>query len=84
MAFRPKDQIDMMIIQKYASEKMDNCTYTALINPNQMMGAMKDYAEVQRNCMILNNQLKSFCQAVSSKAAAYKASRLPQQRAARA
>ena len=50
----------------------------------EMMGAMKDYAEVQRNCMILNNQLKSFCQAVSSKAAAYKASRLPQQRAARA
>ena len=78
MAFRPKDKIDMMIVQKYASEKMDNCTYTALVNPNEMMVAMRDYAEVQRNFMVLNNQLKNFCQTVSSKAAAYRASRMPQ------
>ena len=84
MAFRPKDQIDMMIIQKYASEKMDNSTYTAIVNPNEMMGAMKDYAELQRNFAELNNQLKSFCQTVNSKAASYRASRLPQQRMARA
>ena len=81
MAFRPKDQIDMMIVQKYASEKMDNCTYTALVNPNEMMVAMKDFAEVQRNFMILNNQIKDLCQNVNSKAAMYKASKLPTQRA---
>ena len=81
MAFRPKDQIDMMIVQKYASEKMDNCTYTALVNPNEMMVAMRDYAEVQRNFMTLNNQLKNLCQTVSSKAASYRASRMPQARA---
>ena len=81
MAFRPKDQIDMMIVQKYASEKMDSCTYTgALINPNDMMCAMRDYAEVQRNFMVLNNKLKDLCHNVSSKAAAYKASRIPQKR----
>ena len=78
MAFRPKDKIDMMIVQKYASEKMDNCTYTALVNPNEMMVAMRDYAEVQRNFMVLNNKLKDLCQNVSSKAVAYRASRMPQ------
>ena len=77
MAFRPKDQIDMMIVQKYASEKMDNNSYSALVNPNEMMTAMKDYAEVQRNFMAMNNNLKELCQAVSSKAVFYKASRLP-------
>lgn len=81
MAFRPKDQIDMMIVQKYASEKMDNCTYTALVNPNEMMGAMKDFAQVQRNFMDLNNQLKNLCQNVNSKAAMYKASKMPPQKA---
>lgn len=76
MAFRPKDQIDMLIIKKYASEKMDNCSYTALIDPNEMMMAMKDYAEVQRNFMSLNNKLKDFCQNVNSKVAKYKASKM--------
>ena len=59
MAFRPKDQIDMMLVQKYANEKADNCQYAVLVNPNEMMVAMRDYSEVQRNFMTLNNKLKN-------------------------
>lgn len=77
MAFRPKDQIDRMLVQKYANEKADNCQYVALVNPNEMMVAMRDYSEMQRNFFTLNNKLKNLCNAVNSKAAAYKPSRLP-------
>ena len=37
MGFRPKDQIDMMLIQKYAEEKADNSQLNVLVNPNEMM-----------------------------------------------
>ena len=81
MAFKPKDQIDMMLVQKYANEKADNASFNVLVNPNEMMVAMRDYSEVQRNFFHLNNKLKDLCKDVNSKAAAYKASRLPQMQA---
>ena len=77
MAFRPKDQIDMMLVQKYATEKADNAQLNALVNPNEMMSAMKDFSSVQRNFFQLSSKLKTLCKDVNSKAAAYKASRLP-------
>ena len=83
MGFRPKDQIDMMLVQKYANEKADNAQYSVLVNPNEMMVAMRDYSEMQRNFMTLNNKLKTLCQNVNSKAAAYKPSRLPKAQPAR-
>ena len=79
MGFRPKDQIDMMLIQKYAEEKADNSQLNVLVNPNEMMMAMRDYSEVQRNFVELSGRLKNLCQNVNAKAATYKASRLPQQ-----
>ena len=81
MAFKPKDQIDMMLVQKYANEKADNATYSVLVNPEEMMVAMRDYSETQRNFFQLSNKLKNLCKNVNSKAAAYKASRLPQAQA---
>lgn len=78
MGFKPKDQIDMMLIQKYANEKADNAQLYALVNPNEMMVAMRDYSEVQRNFFQLNNQLKNLCKNVNSKAAAYRQSKIPQ------
>lgn len=81
MAFKPKDQIDMMLVQKYANEKADNAQFNVLVNPNEMMVAMRDYSSVQRNFFELNNKLKSLCKNVNSKAASYKASRLPQMEA---
>ena len=81
MAFKPKDQIDMMLVQKYANEKADNSEFNVLVNPNEMMVAMRDYSTVQRNFFELNNKLKSLCKDVNSKAAKYKASRLPQAQA---
>ena len=77
MAFKPKDQIDMMLVQKYANEKADNAQFNVLVNPNEMMVAMRDYSEIQRNFFQLNAKLKSLCQDVNSKAAKYKASRMP-------
>ena len=74
MGFRPKDQIDMMLIQKYAEEKTDNCQLNALVNPNEMMMAMRDYSEVQRNFVELSSKLKTLCKNVNAKAASYKAS----------
>ena len=71
----------MMLVQKYANEKADNCQISALVNPNEMMVAMRDYSEMQRNFMTMNAKLKTLCQNVSSKAAAYKPSRLPQPQA---
>lgn len=78
MGFRPKDQIDMMLIQKYAEEKADNSQLNVLVNPNEMMIAMRDYADVQRNFFELSGKLKNLCHNVNAKAASYKASRLPQ------
>ena len=78
MGFRPKDQIDMMLIQKYAEEKADNSQLNVLVNPNEMMAAMRDYSEVQRNFVELSGRLKNLCQNVNAKAANYRASRMPQ------
>lgn len=78
MGFRPKDQIDMMLIQKYAEEKADNSQLNVLVNPNEMMIAMRDYADIQRNFFELSGKLKNLCHNVNAKAANYKASRLPQ------
>lgn len=80
MGFRPKDQIDMMLIQKYAEEKADNSQLNVLVNPNEMMAAMRDYSEVQRNFVELSGRLKNLCQNVNAKAANYRASRMPQRR----
>ena len=78
MGFRPKDQIDMMLIQKYAEEKADNSQLNVLVNPEDMMVAMRDYSDVQRNFFELSGKLKTLCKNVNAKAAAYKPSRLPQ------
>lgn len=84
MAFRPKDQIDMMLIQKYAEEKADNSQLNVLVNPNEMMIAMRDYSDVQRNFFELSGKIKTLCHNVNAKAAAYKASALPRKQQANA
>jgi len=78
MAFRPKDQIDMMLINKYVDSRVDNNNLVSMINPNEMMSAMKDFSEMQRNFMTLNAKLKTLCTSVNSKAANYRASNMPQ------
>ena len=78
MAFRPKDQIDTMLINKYVDSRADNDDLVSMVNPNEMMSAMKDFSEMQRNFMTMNAKLKSLCSAVSSKAASYRASEFPQ------
>ncbi len=66
-----KDQIDKMLVQKYAMEKVDNSSLTTLVDSNKMLETITDYAAMQRNMLALNARLQSVCSAINTKSAIY-------------
>ena len=64
-----KDQIDKLLVQKYAMEKVDNSSLTTLVDSNKMLETITDYADMQRNMLALNARLQSVCSAINTKSA---------------
>lgn len=72
MAIGAEDYIDQLLVKKYAEEKVDNHdNIESMVDPNKMMGAMNDYANMYRNMMMLKQRLNIACYAVNAKNARY-------------
>lgn len=65
------DQLDKLLVQKYAMEKVDNSSLTTLVDSNKMLETITDYAAMQRNMLALNARLQSVCSAINTKSAIY-------------
>ena len=66
-----KDQIDQLLVKKYAMEKVDNPSFTNLVDSDKMLETIKDYADMQRNMLALNSRLQNVCSAINAKSAIY-------------
>ena len=71
MAIGARDNIDRELVRKYAKLKMDNPETTKLVDSKTMLAAMNDYANVQREMMVLDQKLKDICSNVTSKSVKY-------------
>ena len=72
MAIGAEDYIDQLLVKKYAEEKVDNHdNMESMVDPNKMMGAMNDYANMYKNMMMLKQRLNIACYAVNAKNAGY-------------
>ncbi len=69
MAVGARDYIDKLLVKKYADEKVDNHeAMESMVDPNKMLDAMNDVAEIQRNMFMLSQRLYSTCYAINAKA----------------
>lgn len=73
MAIGAHDYIDQLLVKKYAQEKVDNHDNVAsMVNPEEMMRAMQDYASTQRNLLALKNKLNAACSSIVARTAQYR------------
>lgn len=76
MSIGAEDYIDQLLVKKYAEEKVDNHdNVESMINPQEMLGAMNDYANMHRNMMLLKQKLNIACYAINARTARYNKSR---------
>ncbi len=72
MAIGAEDYIDQLLVKKYAEEKVDNHdNLESLVEPEKMLDAMKDQAEMYRNMIAIKQRLNIACYAINAKAARY-------------
>ncbi len=72
MAIGAEDYIDQLLVKKYADEKVDNHdNMESLVEPEKMLDAMKDQAEMYRNMIAIKQRLNIACYAINAKAARY-------------
>ena len=80
MAVGARDYIDKLLVKKYADEKVDNHdAMTSMVDPNKMLDAMNDVANIQRNMFMLSQRLCSTCYAINAKAARYQKKEVSEQ-----
>jgi len=73
MAIGALDYIDQLLVQKYATEQVDNHDNSAsVVNPEKMMSAMNEFSSNSRNFFVLNQQLSSACSALNALNAQYR------------
>jgi len=70
MAVGAKDNIDKLLVKKYAQQQVDNhdLSVTSMVSPEKMMSAMNDYAAVARNMAFLSNKISDICAGINAKA----------------
>jgi len=70
MAVGAKDYIDRLLVQKYASERVDNHEIAdSRISPDAVMASMDAYSCVNRSFISNNINLQKLCSAVVAKSA---------------
>ena len=75
MAIGARDFIDKLLVEKYASEKVDNHDADSLISKvsaDDMYDAMNTSANQFRTMLALNNRLTMVCYGVVAKSAKYR------------
>lgn len=81
MAIGAEDYIDQLLVKKYAEEKVDNHdNLESMIAPQEMLGAMNDYANMHKNMMVLKQRLNIACYAINARSARYRKAPSVQQR----
>ena len=69
MAVGARDYIDKLLVKKYADEKVDNHeAVESMVDPQKMLEAMNDVAEVQKNMFLISQRLYATCYAINAKA----------------
>lgn len=67
MSVGAEDYIDQLLVKKYSKEKVDNHDAIAsMVDPEKMMEAMSDYANMSRNMLALNQRLGNVCAKVKA------------------
>lgn len=62
MTIGAKDRIDILLVKKYATMKVDNPTVqSSMINPEKMYEAMNDYAQMHMAMINMQQSLKDTC-----------------------
>ncbi|MDD3435759.1 MAG: hypothetical protein PHC64_01255 [Candidatus Gastranaerophilales bacterium] len=73
MPIGAEDYIDQLLVQKYAQEKVDNHDgIKSMVEPEKMMEAMTDYANMSRNMFALSQKLKAACYSINAISAQYR------------
>ena len=69
MAVGARDYIDKLLVKKYADEKVDNHeAMESMVDPEKMLEAMNDVANIQKNMFMLSQKLYATCYAINAKA----------------
>ena len=70
MAVGARDYIDKLLVKKYADEQVDNHDggIERMVDPQKMLEAMNDVANIQRNMFVLSQRLQATCYAINAKA----------------
>ena len=73
MAIGAEDYIDQLLVQKYATEKVDNHDgIESMVSPEKMMSAMQDYSTVSKHMFALNAKLTAACASINALSAQYR------------
>lgn len=81
MAIGAEDYIDQLLVKKYAEEKVDNHdNLESMIDPQEMLETMNDYANMHKNMMVLKQRLNIACYAINARSARYRKAPNVQQR----
>ena len=76
MTIGAKDTIDVLLVKKYASMKVDNPNIqTSMINPDKMYEAMNDYAHMHMAMLNMQQTLRETCIKAISGTIQYRKSR---------
>ncbi len=76
MAIGAKDTIDVLLVRKYASMKVDNpIVQTSMVSPDKMYEAMNDYAQAQLAMINMQQSLKDICSKAIAQNIQYRRSR---------
>ncbi len=76
MTIGAKDRIDILLVKKYATMKVDNPTVqVSMISPDKMYEAMNDYAQVHLAMINMQQNLKELCTKAISQNIQYRKSR---------
>lgn len=76
MTIGAKDRIDIMLVKKYATMKVDNpVIQSSMINPEKMYEAMNDYAQMHLAMINMQQNLRETCIKAISQNIQYRKSR---------
>lgn len=73
MAVGAQDYIDQLLVDKYASEQVDNHgSMESVVEPEKMLSSMNRYSNMSRDMLVLNQRLASACYSIKVVNAQYK------------
>jgi len=81
MSIGAKDAIDVLLVRKYATMKVDSPIQNSMIDPNKMYEAMNDYAHMHLAMINMQQSLRGICAKAISQNIQYTKSRNLKKRA---